>query len=325
MKMFILIKKRILVYIFLIHISVILVSCSPSLLPSDFEPPKVITQSSLDKPMLLSVNYLRTLDNLGLLQPVGIVLDNDGNIYVADAGRHSVLVFSKSLDKIEEIGKFGWRLGEFNTPTGLAFYAGQNAVLFIADSGNNRVLACFLGNQIFRLVAQVDLENPLGVAADRKGNVYIADTDNNRILKIGANGSVLMERGKYGWAKTQFNSPTDLAVDSHGNIFVVDSGNKRVKRYDFSGNVSAVWTCPQFAAPRGICLDKFDNVFVTDLVNRSVYVFDENGKRLTEFTEKELQEPTGIAIRGNLVYVTDASAGDIKVFKIVYKDIKLYK
>jgi len=318
--MFIL-KKQIIVYIFLIHIAVIVISCSSRLLSPKLTPPKVTTSSSLDKPVLLSVNYLSAMNNIGLIRPVGITLDTEGNIYVADAGHHRVIVYSKNLDKREEMGRFGWRLGEFNNPTDLGFYAGQNAALFIADSGNNRVLTCFLGDQFFRPVAQIDLENPLGVAVDRKGNVYIADTDNNRILKIGENGSVLMEEGGYGWARTQFNKPTDLVIDKRGNIYVVDSGNKRIKKYDFSGNVSAIWSHPQFAVPYGICLDKFGNVFVTDLVNRSIYVFDGNGKQLTEFTEADLQEPAGIAIENDIVYVTDTSAGNIKVFRIVYRNL----
>lgn len=302
-----------------LYIVTVLISCSPELVPSKLRPPKVTTSSSVDKLTLISVNYLRTVDNLGLLRPSGITLDTEGNIYVADVGHHHVQVFSNNWDRIEEIGKFGWRLGEFNNPTDLAFYAGQNAALFIADSGNNRVLTCFLGNQLFRLVAQVDLQNPLGVAADQKGNVYIADTDNNRILKIGANGSVLMERSGYGWAKTQFNSPTDLTVDKQGNIYVVDSGNKRIKKYDFAGNVSAVWSHPQFAVPYGICLDKFGNLFVTDLANQTIYVFGGNGKQLKEFTQPTLQEPAGIAIKDGLAYVADASAGNIKVFRILYR------
>lgn len=306
-------KKQI---IFLIQIALIVTGCRPGLL----SPPKVTTASRSEiAPSLWRVNYLRTIDELGLLRPTGIVLDADGQIYIADAGHHRVLVFSKNWDKIREMGKFGWRLGEFNNPTDLAFYTDRNAALFIADSGNNRVLTCFLSDQVFRLMAQIELENPIGVAADRKGNVYIADTDNNRILKIGGNGSVLIEAGEYGWTRTQFNTPTHLAVDRLGNIFVVDSRNKRIKKYDFSGNVSAIWEHPKFILPYAICLDEFGNVFVTDLVNRSIYVFDGDGKLLTEFTVSGLQEPAGIAIKDEFVYVTDASAGNIKIFKIVYR------
>jgi len=317
--------KKSFVNIFWVYISISLICCSTDFLSTEFTPPKVTTKSSIEKSKLLNVNYSKTIDNLGLLRPTGIAIDAEKNIYITDAGNHRIFIFNKDWKKIDELGRFGWRLGEFNNPNEIAVHIGRNSALFIADSGNNRILTCFLDRQVFRLLTQVHLENPLGVDTDGKGNVYVADTDNNRILKLGENGSLLMERGEYGWAKNQFNTPTDLAVDKKGNIYIVDSGNKRVKRYDFSGNVSAVWNHSEFVVPYAICVDRFDNVFVTDLVNRAVYVFDEKGKLIIKFTNKRIQEPSSIAIKDDIVYITDASAGDIKLFRIVYSMGKRYQ
>lgn len=68
-----------------------------------------------------------------------------------------------------------------------------------------------------------------GLAIDSSGNIFVADTSNDRIQKFDSNGNVITVFGTSGSGDGQFNSPTGVAVDSTGNIYVVDAGNNRIQ------------------------------------------------------------------------------------------------
>lgn len=69
-----------------------------------------------------------------------------------------------------------------------------------------------------------------GLAVDGQGNIYVADTGNNRIDKLAPDGTLLAEWGTKGTAPGQFDGPRGVAVDSQGNLCVADSGNDRIQK-----------------------------------------------------------------------------------------------
>ncbi len=79
------------------------------------------------------------------------------------------------------------------------------------------------------------LNLPLGIAVDSKGDIYVADTGNNRIQVFSASGDYLSQFGKAGRGETEFASPQGLAIDAAGNIYVADASNNRVVKYDSHG------------------------------------------------------------------------------------------
>jgi tripartite motif-containing protein 71 len=82
---------------------------------------------------------------------------------------------------------------------------------------------------------ETSLSSPEGIAIDSSsGNVYVADTANNRIKKFSSNGTFIAEWGRYGVGDGSFNHPEGIAVDQAGNVYVVDTGNNRIQL--FSGN-----------------------------------------------------------------------------------------
>jgi hypothetical protein len=70
------------------------------------------------------------------------------------------------------------------------------------------------------------------VAVDADGNVYVADTNNNRIQKFTGNGVFLAQWGTFGYGGGQFDHPTGVAVDAAGNIYVSDTRNNRIQKFD---------------------------------------------------------------------------------------------
>ena len=72
---------------------------------------------------------------------------------------------------------------------------------------------------------------------DSSGNVYVADTDNNRIQKFSSSGVFLAKWGSSGSGDGQFNNPWGIAVDSSGNVYVADTGNNRIQKFSSSGGL----------------------------------------------------------------------------------------
>jgi sugar lactone lactonase YvrE len=109
--------------------------------------------------------------------------------------------------------------------------------------------------------------HPAGVAVDASGNVYVSDSDNNRIQKFTSSGSFVKRWGGYGQAEGELSTPQGIAVDSSGNIYVADSGNSRIQK--FTSNGGLVWVSYGFlrrglASPSGVTVDKSQMVYASE-------------------------------------------------------------
>lgn len=131
---------------------------------------------------------------------------------------------------------------------------------------------------------------PSGAAIDTLGNIYIADTANNRIRKVTPSGvvSTLAGSGTKGFSDgqgvvSQFNSPMGVAVDANFNIYVADSGNNRIRKITPSGAVTTIagsgsagykdgqkGSETQFSGPTGVVVDASGNLIVTDYYNNRI-------------------------------------------------------
>jgi trimeric autotransporter adhesin len=166
---------------------------------------------------------LATNAKLGRGDRMQIALDSTGNIYFADSGTHSVRKITAATDVITTI----------------------------AGTGKAGVLG-FNGE-----ATKEQLSRPSGIALDGAGNVYIADTDNNRVRKVvAATGMITTIAGNGVSAfggdngpaiNAQFKNPTTLSVDGAGDIYINDAGNYRIRK--ITASTGAITTVAGTGSP----------------------------------------------------------------------------
>ncbi len=147
---------------------------------------------------------------------------------------------------------------------------------------------CVVGLTFERAVPGSDLwglSAPEGLDIDHRGNLLIADTGNDRVLKVTPRGTLVQEFGGYGWADGQFDSPTDLSVLPGFYVYVLDQRNRRVQRFDVRDNFVDLRETEGWAgSPVGIEVRRTGEVLLVDADLQTVLV-------ITQFAE--LLEPVG--------------------------------
>jgi sugar lactone lactonase YvrE len=179
--------------------------------------------------------------------------------------------------------------------------------------------------------AEATFRSPYGLATDALGNVYVADSDNHRIRKITADGTVTTIAGTgvignaNGAALTaQFYYPHGLVLDAGGNIYVADAGNNMIRKITPAGIVSTVagnghgglvngpGETAEFNFPAGVALDPAGNIYVADGTNKCIRKIASDSV-VSTFTAKSIGFPEGVVVdsMGNL-YVADAGNSVIR-------------
>jgi sugar lactone lactonase YvrE len=170
---------------------------------------------------------------------------------------------------------------------------------------------------------------PYGVAVDSLGNVFVADTDNNAVKEIVAEGGVVSETSTVKTVGSGFKGPEGVVVDKKGDVFVGDTYNSAVKEiiavHGVVSSASTVITVGSgFKYPGGVAVDGRGNVFVADTYNHAVKeIIAVDGVVSSTSTVKTVGSgfiyPGGVALdRNGNVFV--ACSGNGAVYEIMAVD-----
>jgi len=185
--------------------------------------------------------------------PSGVAVDSVGKVYVAD-------LYNDRIQKFTSDGTF---LGWWGRGVYPSFYLNEGTTGWHGP-GSDQVGYGGSGDGQFI--------EPWGVAVDGAGNVYVADTTNDRIQKFTSHGAFLTKWGLYGSDDRQFDRPFDVAVDAAGNVYVADCDNYRIQKFTSEGTFLTKWGPQgsgdgQFEYPVGVAADADGNVYVADTGN----------------------------------------------------------
>jgi sugar lactone lactonase YvrE len=163
--------------------------------------------------------------------------------------------------------------------------------------------------------AQGQLERPNGVAVDASGNVWIADSWNNRIVELDRNGGFVRQVGSFGAAAGQFNGPRGIAVAPNGTVWVADYGNHRLQAFTSQGVfIRQVTPTDQLKleGPWAIAAAKDGSVWVSDVTADRIRHYSETGAYLGNAPDSTLANVYGLAIDsfGN-IWASDYSSNKV--------------
>ncbi len=303
-----------------------------------------------------------------LCSPAGIAVDAAGNLYIADAGISRIRKVNASGIITTVAGGGPMNSGDggpatsaaLDNPTGVTVDASGN--LYIADTLDNRVrkvstsgiITTVAGNGTYFSMytgeggpATKATIHPEGVAVDRSGNLYIAETPDNRICKVDQSGIITTVAGGgsqvYTWysgpaTNAALNYPTGIALDASGNLYIADSLNNCIRKVNTSGIMTTVagngskgysgdGGPPAIMAmlndPTGVAVGASGNLYIADGGNYRVRKVDASdtittvaGNGISNYagdggpaTVAELGAPYGLAVDtlGNL-YIIDTNA-----------------
>ena len=255
-------------------------------------------------------------------RPFGVAVDSAGIVYFADAFNHRIRRVDPSGAISTIAGAGGWGYGgdggpaiaaRLDLPTSVAVDEAGN--VYFADTENDRirrvdpsgVIATVAGtgqsgfNGDGGPAVQAQLDTPYGVAVDKAGNVFVADTFNHRIRRVDSSGAIttIAGNGERGFGgdggpavEAQLNEPRGVAVDAGGAVYFSDEGNDRIRRVDPSGSIATVAGTEgngfnlesgpadqaQMDNPEGVAVDVLGNVYFADTFNERVRMLSPTGE-----------------------------------------------
>jgi uncharacterized protein (TIGR03437 family) len=308
------------------------------------------------------------LSSSQFISPVSVAIDSAGDLYFADGQNNRVLKIANGIvTTIAGNGTQGFSgdggaatAAQLFQPHAVAVDAAGN--VYIADTGNNRIrevsngiMATVVGSGTMGFsgdngsATNAELSNPLGVAVDAAGDIFIADYGNYRIRKV-TNGVITTVAGggsgggynNVSATSVMLSSPSAVAVDSAGNLYIsddtYDNGVRKVTNgiittvagngddFGFSGD-NGLPTNAALNQPAGIALDSAGNLYIADSGNQRIrkvangVITTIAGNGTDGFGGDggpgffaELNEPLGVAVdsSGN-VYVADSGNGRIRL------------
>lgn len=219
-------------------------------------------------------------------KPLGIDVDRNGNLFVADSIAKAIMVYDKDGKFMRRIGNAKWfdRLANVTVdPKGDRLY-----LVDIGGVGSQqhrvRVVDVASGELLFdfgkRGKDPGDFNFPRDLTVGKEGRLYVVDSGNFRVQVFDRNGKFLKSFGNIGRQLGQFSRPKEIAADRAGNIYVVDTGFGNFQIFDAEGELlmfvgsRAEQDGPaRYVLPAGIYVDEDGRIYMVDQWFRKVDIF----------------------------------------------------
>jgi uncharacterized protein (TIGR03663 family) len=221
-------------------------------------------------------------------EPWGIAVDAEGRSYVADTWNHRVQVFDAEGNFLTKWGFYGQTVTDaryFYGPRDIA--VDDQGQVYVTDTGNKRVVVFDGEGNLLDQWGQEGampgtFSEPVGIdvasQAESRGNVYVADTWNQRVQVFDAAWTFLRQWPVDAWYGQSVVNKPFLAVDGRGQVYITDPEGYRVAVFDGEGELLATFglygfDSLSFSLPTGIDVDAEGNVYVTDTDGHRVMKF----------------------------------------------------
>lgn len=254
------------------------------------------------------------------LSPTDMDIDGKGNLVIADAGNTRFQTISPDGQLIATGGEFGVDRMKLQSIAGIGVDKSTNFVWVCDQKGNKLVKFESDGRALLKVTK--GMKNPMDVAVDKDGDIYVVMARNPEIYKYAENGKALGKIG--GSGKSALIFPTSIMIH-HDTIYVTDFGGKRIVKLDLEGNfkeeLKNKGEYEEMKGPSGLHIDEEGNLYVLDLGEVPVVILSPDGKLISQigsFGNKEggFLYPTGVIAKTSKdVYVLDNSRNTVLNFR----------
>ena len=251
-------------------------------------------------------------------EPVGLAIDSDGRLLVANG--HGITVFDSSLKKVKSITipRYSWKPYELTTDS--------SSNIYVTDIRNHCLHKFTKEGILLGTVGKpgsgvAEFSYPNGVEFSKEGTLFVCDSNNHRIQVFDTDLRFIKCFGKEGSKSGRFDWPDDLDFDSKGNVYITDSRNHCVQIVKQNGKSIQTFGKQgdgpgEFAFVNCIHIHG-DYIYITDFSANCAWVnvFQTTGKFLTRFGGDMLDHPQGVVVdKDGFVYVADGFHHRIVVF-----------
>lgn len=266
-----------------------------------------------------------------LRRPTGVAVDSQGRIFVADTGKHRIVVFDRNGNFVNQFGDPGE--GQYNIKNPIAVAVAPDNRVYILSKTLKKIV---IYNGQLQPMKEVKFEEwPLSLTIHNKmlyvttyGGIMIGDLEGNLITAF----------GKFGMAPGEFRLPGGITVGNNGNIYIADSLNYRVQALNKDGEPLWQYGKPippdnpiryrdkdrKFGMPASVALDDNGHLYVVDGLSSEIVILDTKGKLIDTIGDVGHDDgffyyPAGImyAGQGRLV-LADKLNDRVQVFQVPF-------
>ena len=264
-----------------------------------------------------------------LRRPSSVTVAPDGNFYVADTGKHRIVVFDDRGNFVATYGDPGQGNLQLNNPIDVA--VGADGRSYVLDKGLKKVVV-YDSNR--RAIKEMKFQDwPLSLTMAPNGRLYV--TMPPGVVVFNADLKPVTGYLAAGKKNGQFDKPGAVAVDEDGNLYVADSFNYRVQALDKAGKVKWVYGNPipadkavqyqgpdrKFGLPASIARDDNGNLYVVDGMNSELVMLNADGEFIQKIGDVGHDDgtfyyPDGIDYADGKLVVADKFNDRIEVFNV---------